>query len=129
MNILRQWVLTTSFMLIVSALPAMAQDKPGNPAYDWLNGKWSGQAPGGGHLELDLQVVNDNQVTGQSRIPRPGVKREPVRSVTGTVEGDKVHLELYQGKTGATQKWNFSHKDGTLVATRKGEEVIFKKLK
>ena len=40
MNILRRWVLTSSFMLIVSALPAMAQDKPGNPAYDWLNGKW-----------------------------------------------------------------------------------------
>jgi hypothetical protein len=128
MNILRRWILTT-FILIVSSLPAMAQDKPGNPAYDWLNGKWSGQAPGGGGLELDLRVVNDNEITGQSRIPRGGGKREPVKSVSGRVEGDKVHLELYGGKAGTTQKWNFSHKEETLVATRKGEEFIFKKLK
>lgn len=73
--------------------------------------------------------MNDNQVTGQSRIPRAGVKPEPVRSVSGTVEGDKVYLELYGGKTAATQKWTFSHKEETLVATRKGEEFIFKKLK
>jgi hypothetical protein len=78
MNILRRWLLITSFILIASRLPAIAQEKPGNPAYDWLNGKWSGQAPGGGELELDLKVVNDNQITGQSRIPRAGVKREPV---------------------------------------------------
>jgi hypothetical protein len=133
MNISRRWgrqlVLATSLIVIASGLPVMAQDKPGNPAYDWLNGKWAGQATGGGELELDLKVVNDNQITGQSRIPRPGAKREPVRSVTGTVEGDKVHLELYQGKTGATQKWNFTHKGEILRATRKGEEFIFKKLK
>jgi hypothetical protein len=119
----------TSFILTASALsPAIAQEKPGNPAYDWLNGKWSGPAPRGGELELDLKVVNDNQITGQSRIPRQGIKREPVRSVNGTVDGDKVHLELYQGKTGSTQKWTFSHKEGTLSATQKGEELIFKKL-
>jgi hypothetical protein len=107
---------------------AGAQEKPGNSAYDWLNGKWSGSALTGGELELDLRVVNDNQITGQSRIPRAGTKKEAPRSVSGTVEGDKVHLELYQGKTGSTQKWTFSRKDGTLVSTRKGEEFVFKKL-
>jgi hypothetical protein len=106
----------------------LAQEKPGNSEYAWLNGKWSGPAPAGGELELDLQVINDNQITGQSRVPRGGSKRDPVRTVSGTVEGDKVHLELYS-KTGSNQKWTFSHKEETLVAIRKGDEFIFKKLK
>ena len=32
-------------LLVIAAIPLAAQEKPGNPAYDWLNGKWSGTAP------------------------------------------------------------------------------------
>jgi hypothetical protein len=127
----RSQTVFTALGTIILALCALAfagaQEKPGNPRYDWLNGKWSGSAPTGGELELDLKVVNENQISGQSRIPRAAAKREAVRTVTGSVEGETVHLELYQAKTGATQKWSFVHKDGILRATRKGEEFVFKK--
>jgi hypothetical protein len=117
----------TGFILTAFGLPpALSQEKPGNPAYDWLNGKWFGPAPGGGELELKLRVLNGDEITGESRIPRPGSKRDITKNVSGSVDGDKVHLELYRGEK--TQRWTFSHKEGILWATRKGEEMIFKKL-
>jgi hypothetical protein len=92
-------VVMTGFILTASGLPpALSQEKPGNPAYDWLNGKWYGRAPGGGELELQLRVLNGNEITGHSRIPRAGAKRDVTKSISGSVDGDKVRLELYRGE-------------------------------
>ena len=122
----------TGFILTTSALSsAIAQEKPGDSAYDWLNGKWSGANPDlvGGELELDLSVVNGNQIAGKSRISHPGAKKEPVVRVSGTVEGDKVHLELHQVPGRVIQRFTLLHTEGNLVGRRKDKELIFKKLK
>jgi len=114
--------------LLITWQSAYAQEaeKAGDPEHHWLNGKWSGPAPLGGELQLELQVVNDNKVTGKSRIPMGGSKRSPSGSIQGTVDGDRVNLEISYPKS--TQNWRFLRKDQTLAATRKGEEVVFKKV-
>ena len=81
--------LVGSCLLVLAILPLAAQDKPGNPAYDWLNGKWSGPAPLGGELQLELRVVDDDKVVGHSKIPIAGSKRAPAGTVSGTVKGDQ----------------------------------------
>ena len=108
-------VVMTSFIVTASGLrPAIAQEKPGNPAYEWVNGTWSG----GAQLQLELRVINDNQITGKSRVPRAGSMPDITKTISGSVDGDKVHLELY--RQGEYRTSNFSHKDGALWATRKG---------
>lgn len=120
-------ILISSFCLVVIAvLPSAAQEKPGNPSYDWLNGNWSGTAPLGGELQLDLRVVDDNKVVGHSRIPMGGSKRPAAGNINGTVNGDQVNLEISYPRN--TQNWRFRRKDETLTATLKGEEYVFKKL-
>jgi hypothetical protein len=126
-------VAITGFILTASALSsAVAQEKPGDSAYDWLNGRWSGPNPDllGGELELHLRVVNGNQITGRSRIPPSGGsgKVGPYVRVSGTVEGDNVHLELHQVPGRVIQRLTLSHKEENLVGRRKDKELIFKKL-
>jgi hypothetical protein len=121
----------TGFLIASGLRPAIAQEKPGDSAYDWLNGKWSGRNPDllGGNLELDLRVVNGNQIAGKSRIPLSGGRVGSVTRVSGTVEGDNVHLELHQVPGRVIQRLTLSHKEEDLVGRRKDEELIFKKLK
>jgi hypothetical protein len=52
-------ILGCLFLLGLGTLAA-AQEQPGNPDYNWPNGKWRGP----GSRELNLKVVNGNQVTG-----------------------------------------------------------------
>ena len=119
--------LISTCLIIVAANQSAAQEKPGNPAYDWLKGTWSGPAPAGGELRLDLQVVEDNKVVGRSEIPRGGGSRPISGNVEGAVEGDQVRLKIWYQRS--EQNWRLHRNGETLTGTRKGEEVIFKKVK
>jgi hypothetical protein len=90
---------------LIVATTTAAQEQPGSPAYQWLNGKWEGPAPGGGMMELDLRVVNDNQITGsgQARVIRDTGRGYRPR-VVGSVAGDKVTLDLQNPNSGNNVK-------------------------
>jgi hypothetical protein len=118
--------LLSSCLILVATGSLGAQEKPGNPTYDWLNGKWSGPAPLGGELQLELRIVDDDRVVGHSRVPRAGSKQPFTGNITGKVNGDRVDLEI--SSRAGTQKWRFRRKDQTLTSIRKGEEVVFKKM-
>jgi hypothetical protein len=116
-------ILCCAFLLAGGSV-AVAQDQPGNPAYDWLNGKWRGP----GSRELDLKVVNGNQVTGTvtDQIMTGGGRKLSHSPIAGAVDGDAVELTLlYQGRQ---VKFRLSHVEGTLKGKSKGEEVVYKKM-
>jgi len=118
-------ILSALFLSFSVVSAVVAAEQPGNPAYIWLNGKWTGPAPGGGTLEMELRVVNDNQITGSARIA--GGRKGYSPSVSGSVNNDKVQLELYNPSSGNNVKFDLSSVEGILKGTRKGEEVTFKK--
>jgi hypothetical protein len=119
-------------LLIISGLIApiatAAQEQPGNPAYQWLNGKWDGPAPGGGMMELDLHVINDNQITGTGQVRSTGKGKGYRPYVVGSVVGDKVTLDLRNPNSGNNLKLELLRADDTLKGERKGEEVVYKKV-
>ena len=111
------------FLLALGTLAA-AQDQPGNPAYDWLNGKWRGP----GSRELSLKVVNGNQVTGtqSQQIGTGGGRKFSHSPISRTVEGDTVELTLLLQDRQV--KFRLSHVEGQLKGKSKGEEVVYKKI-
>jgi hypothetical protein len=119
------------FMLAVgfgSAVSQAAQEQPGNPAHQWLNGKWEGPAPGGGIMVLELRVVNDNQIAGSGSTPRVGKGKSYQPTIAGLVAGDKVTLDLQNPSSGNNVKLELVRTDGELKGERRGEEVVYKKL-
>ncbi len=112
--------------LFLLATVAVAQEQPGNPDYNWLNGKWRGPALAGGTLEMELRVVNDNEVKGSGAI-RVGPKGTVKPLITGVVQGDKVNLVTsYPG--GREYKYRFTYTDGKLRLKRKDDEVDYDKV-
>ena len=79
-------------------------------------------------MELDLRVVNNNQITGsgQARIAAKGKGYRP--TIVGSVAGDKVTLDLGNPSSGNNVKLDLVRTDGVLKGTRKGEEVVYRKL-
>lgn len=102
-----------------------AAEQPGDSTHSWLNGRWTGPAPGGGSLEMDIRVVNQNQIKGTARIA--GGRRGYNPSVSGTVNGDRIQLELYNPGSGNNVKFDLTRVNGELKGARKGEEVTFTK--
>jgi hypothetical protein len=80
-------------------------------------------------MEMTLKVVNDNQITGSGEVR--GVARGKGRAyhpvIAGTVEGEKVTLDLHNPRSGNNVKLELSRVDGMLKGSRKGEEVVYKK--
>jgi hypothetical protein len=134
MKVSRQSVacaLLNIFLLVGAASFAAGQDKPGNPASDWLNGKWDGQPPAGQELQMTLRVEKDNQVRGTGLIPEGGRKAAHPQ-VTGTVNGDQVTLETFFPSAFPR---SIVHYDCTLIEgtlkckTKSGYETTFRKVK
>ncbi|HEV8344548.1 MAG TPA: hypothetical protein VGR30_19500 [Candidatus Binatia bacterium] len=119
-------IVFSTLFLSLSCTSAAAQES-GNPAYSWVNGKWTGPAPGGGELEMDLRLINDNQVAGSGQIRGAGGAKGYRPVITGIVKGERVTLDLRNPNSGNNVKLELSLVDGTLKGTRKGEEVVFKK--
>lgn len=82
-----------AFSTVVGIIISCAFQRPGNPEYGWLNGKWRGLAPSGGELMLGLQVVNANEVVGSATIE--GTHIAPAK-ISGSVNGEKVELSAYK---------------------------------
>lgn len=124
------WMVILVFILgLIAATTNAAQEQPGNPAHQWLNGKWEGPAPGGGMIEIDLRVVNDNQITGSGQVRITVGKGRGYRPyIVGSVVGDKVTLELQNPNSGNNVNLDLVRAEGVLKGTRKGEEVVYKKL-
>ena len=124
------WMVILGFILgVIAATTTAAQEQPGNAAYQWLNGKWEGPAPGGGMMELDLRVVNDNQITGSGRIRITAGRGRGYRPyVVGSVAGDKVTLDLQNPSSGNNIKLDLVRAEGALKGTLRGEEIVYKKL-
>jgi hypothetical protein len=127
--------------VIASVALGQAQEKPGNPDYKWLNGKWQGvwESPKtDGTFIMNLQVVNDNQIKGSGvvrRSPR-GEKRGSTsnNTIAGSVNGNAVELIIAPGTETEGRKFSLSHVDGVLKGmrvdrgNRKENEQIFNKV-
>ena len=104
--------IATFIALVVSACATIGPEKPGNPLYSWLNGRWRT-----GPVELHFRVVNDNQVVGDA-IFDGGVNRG---NVSGTVAADKAKVETYW-RSGPTTVYEFMREGetvrGVIVAGR-----------
>jgi hypothetical protein len=123
------WIVILVFIVgLIAATTPAAQEQPGNPAYQWLNGKWEGPAPGGGRMELDLRVVNDNQIGGSGQVRGAGKGNGYRPHVVGSVAGDSVTLDLQNPNSGNNVKLDFVRTEGALKGARKGEEVVYRKL-
>src|SRR3989344_6062589 len=76
-----------SLICLVIFLGGCSTHLPGNPDYNWLNGKWFGVRGGSGWTtELDLRVV----------------------------DGDKVNLEVYLLSSGNTHTYTLLRKSNVL---------------
>src|SRR3989338_4992706 len=86
---------------------------PGNPNYNWLNGRWLAHIDSGWITELDLRVVDGNKVIGTNIQTSPD-GRWGLGDVSGKVESDKVDFEVY-----------FPHLNSTYTYTllRKGDAL------
>lgn len=114
----------------ISPTLVSAEDKPGNPKYGWVNGKWEGRPPAGGELQMTLRVEKDNQVRGTGLIPGGG-KKGARPDVTGTVNGDRVRLETFFPGAFPQRSviYNCKFAEGALrCKTRGGYETTFKKI-
>jgi FKBP-type peptidyl-prolyl cis-trans isomerase 2 len=83
---------------------------------------------GGGMMELDLRVINDNQITGTGQVRSSGKEKGYRPYVVGSVAGDKVTLDVRNPSSGNNLKLELLRADDTLKGERKGEEVVYKKL-
>lgn len=111
------------FALMLVSL-AVAQSQPGNPAHDWLNGKWRGPAPGGGLIVVDIKVVNGDQLSGTSKLES---RSSYAPEVSGKVDGDKVTLILTNARTGNNARFDLTRAGAQLAGSRKGEAVVFER--
>jgi hypothetical protein len=58
--------LLISLLVLLARYDIRAQEKPGNPEYSWLVGKWSGTPALGGSMTIDFHVVNGNEIKGKA---------------------------------------------------------------
>jgi hypothetical protein len=120
------WVLVSTLFLVSFAA---AQDKPGDPEYTWLNGKWSGQPPAGGDLQMTLRVENGNQIKGEGLVPGGGRRSAVHPFITGAVIENKVTLDTNFPMRQSNVHYDCTYKDAVLQCrTRTGYETTFKKL-
>ena len=61
MKILTECLLISVLVLLVR-YDIRAEEKPGNPEYAWLAGKWSGTPALGGSMTIDFHIVNGNEI-------------------------------------------------------------------
>jgi len=102
------------FALCLVILGGCSTHLPGNPDHNWLNGKWFAvRGSSGWTTELDLTVVDGNKVIGTNIQTGPD-GRWGLGNVSGTVEGDKVNLEVYFPRSGDAHTYTLLHKWGVL---------------
>ena len=104
-------VLAVHLALVLLLSPAIAAQQQGDSAYEWLNGKWRGPAPGGGLILIDVKASAAGDITGNGRMV--SVSRSTYEpQVSGKVDGDKVTLVLSNPKW-VTTRTSSSHERAT----------------
>ncbi len=103
-----------SLICLLIFLGGCSTHLPGNPDYNWLNGKWFGVRGGSGWTtELDLRVVDGDKVIGTNIQTGPD-GRQWFGDINGKVEGDKVNLEVYLLSSGNTHTYTLLRKSNVL---------------
>ena len=99
---------------------------PGNPNYNWLNGRWLAHRDSGWITELDLRVVDGNKVIGTNIQTGPDGRRW-FGDVSGMVEGNKVSFEVYLPRSGNTHTYTLLRKESVLDGRSTTGSVSLKK--
>jgi hypothetical protein len=103
-----------------------AADAPGAAN---LIGRWSGEPPMGGALEIDVTKVENGKITATGRISSKGGGERP--TVSGDVKGQKVTLETRfgGGKTKVVYRCELPKKDEMPCTTAAGKKTTFVRVK
>jgi hypothetical protein len=119
-------VLAVQLALVLLLSPAMAAQQQGDSAYEWLNGKWRGPAPGGGIILIDIKANAAGEITGNGRMV--SVSRSTYEpQVSGKVDGDKVTLVLSNPRSGNDAHFELTRGGDRLSGKRKSEAIVFEK--
>jgi hypothetical protein len=118
-------IVVALIMLLTTVISAQELQKTD---YRWLNGKWSGQPPLGGTLEMTLRIEG-NQISGNGLIRAP--KRGQAHpDITGRVEGETITISTHFPKGQATTTYRCTAVEGDLhCKTTSGYETVFKKFR
>ena len=125
-HLFQRVVLAVKFALFLLLAPAMAAQQQGDSAYEWLNGKWRGPAPGGGIILLDIKASASGEITGKGRMI--SVSRSTYEpQVSGKAKGDKVTLIMHNPRSGNDAHFDLTRAGEQLSGNRKGEVIVFEK--
>ena len=122
-------LLRLSLSLAVLVFLAAAANISAQGAHKWLNGKWIGVV--GAQAEFDLKAADNGSVKGTAIAD---TSRGFARGrVTGTIDGDKVILEV-DWSVGGTPRFELRKAKDGLEGTAVGRsgrarEVFFEKIK
>ena len=97
-------------LIILFALPASGRAADSPTANDLL-GRWSGEPPMGGKLEINVTSVEGGKIKGTGNVPGRGARGESPE-VSGEVKGKRVIIETrFERGTTVTYRCEFTKKD------------------
>jgi len=113
--------------LMLLAAPALAQAADA-PNADDLIGRWSGEPPMGGNLEINITSVEGGKIAGTAKIPSRSKGEIPMLS--GAVKGKQVTLETKFSGRGNTvvYRCELPKKDELPCTTAGGKKTTFTKV-
>jgi hypothetical protein len=112
--------------LFAAPLSARAADAP--TAND-LMGKWSGEPPMGGELEINVTSVEGGKIKGTGNIPGRGARSESPE-VSGEVKGKRVIIETrFERGATVTYRCEFTKKDEMPCTMGGGKKTTFVRVK
>ena len=125
MVLIKRFLFTMCLVILVGCSTHLP---PGNPDYNWLNGKWFAvRGSSGWTTELDLTVVDGNKVIGTNIQTGPDGRRW-FGDVSGMVEGNKVSFEVYLPRSGNTHTYTLLRKESVLDGRSTTGSVSLKKV-
>ena len=129
MKILTRCLLISVLVLLVR-YETEAQEKPGEPEYSWLAGKWSGTPAMGGSMTIDFQIVNGNEIKGKAwlqnlrKLSGGSITRET--NIWGKIT-DKGLVDITFGwPTGHVRNVLRRNEDGNLQGIKDPKILFFK---
>jgi hypothetical protein len=113
--------------LILLVAPALAPAADAPNAED-LIGRWSGEPPMGGKLEINVTSVEDGKIAGTASIP--GRAKGEIPMLSGDVKGKRVTLTTkFSGRGNAVvYRCEFAKKDELPCTTAGGKKTTFAKV-
>jgi hypothetical protein len=129
MKILTKCLLISVLVLLVRH-DTRAQEKPGNPDYAWLAGRWSGTPALGGSMTIDFQIVNGNEIKGKAwlhGIRKPsGATATHETNIWGKITDTGVVDVTFGWPTGHIRYVLKRNEDGNLQGIKDQKILFFK---